>query len=108
MFKPIDSTRVCQPDVAEFGRIGKTAGDFGMQVIFQAPALLDWLAVDFKTHGWKNGLMRQLVYLPLTVSLHRSPKRNLRSIRRISGCRGHRASGSPPKVYATVCRAVTC
>ena len=43
-----------------FGRgIVKSLGDFGMQGDLPSnPELLDWLAVDFKTHGWN---MKRLV-----------------------------------------------
>jgi Protein of unknown function (DUF1553)/Protein of unknown function (DUF1549)/Planctomycete cytochrome C len=47
-----------------FGRgIVKTLGDFGMQGDLPSnPQLLDWLAVDFKTHGWNiKRLVKQIV-----------------------------------------------
>ena len=47
-----------------FGRgIIKTLGDFGMQGELPSnPELLDWLAVDFKTHGWDmKRLVKQIV-----------------------------------------------
>jgi hypothetical protein len=47
-----------------FGRgIVKTLGDFGMQGDLPTnPELLDWLAVDFKTHGWNmKRLVKQIV-----------------------------------------------
>ncbi|HEY9003681.1 MAG TPA: PSD1 and planctomycete cytochrome C domain-containing protein [Mucilaginibacter sp.] len=47
-----------------FGRgIVKTLGDFGMQGELPSnPELLDWLAVDFKTHGWDmKRMVKQIV-----------------------------------------------
>jgi hypothetical protein len=47
-----------------FGRgIVKSAGDFGMQGDLPTnPALLDWLAVDFREHGWNiKRLVKQIV-----------------------------------------------
>lgn len=47
-----------------FGRgIVKTLGDFGMQGELPThPELLDWLAVDFQTHGWNiKRLVKQIV-----------------------------------------------
>jgi hypothetical protein len=47
-----------------FGRgIVKTLGDFGMQGELPSnPELLDWLAVDFKTHSWNiKRLVKQIV-----------------------------------------------
>ena len=47
-----------------FGRgIVKTVGDFGMQGELPThPELLDWLAVDFQTHGWNiKRLLKQVV-----------------------------------------------
>jgi hypothetical protein len=47
-----------------FGRgIVKTVGDFGMQGELPThPELLDWLAVDFQTHGWNiKRLVKQIV-----------------------------------------------
>jgi len=47
-----------------FGRgIVKSLGDFGMQGELPSnPELLDWLAVDFKTHGWDiKRLVKQIV-----------------------------------------------
>ncbi|MEJ7677662.1 MAG: DUF1553 domain-containing protein [Segetibacter sp.] len=47
-----------------FGRgIVKSAADYGMQGSLPShPALLDWLAVDFREHGWNiKRLVKQMV-----------------------------------------------
>jgi len=53
-----------------FGRgIVKTAGDFGMQGELPShPALLDWLAVDFKEHDWD---IKRLVKKMVTSATYR-------------------------------------
>ncbi|GAB2568762.1 PSD1 and planctomycete cytochrome C domain-containing protein [Spirosoma areae] len=53
-----------------FGKgIVKTPGDFGMQGDLPShPALLDWLAVDFREHGWD---IRRLVKQMVTSATYR-------------------------------------
>jgi Protein of unknown function (DUF1553)/Protein of unknown function (DUF1549)/Planctomycete cytochrome C len=47
----------------------KTSGDFGMQGELPShPALLDWLAVDFRTNGWN---IKRLVKQIVTSSVYR-------------------------------------
>ncbi|MFT3705908.1 MAG: PSD1 and planctomycete cytochrome C domain-containing protein [Agriterribacter sp.] len=51
-----------------FGRgIVKSAGDFGMQGSLPSnPQLLDWLAVDFREHGWDIKRLVKQIYMSAT------------------------------------------
>lgn len=51
-----------------FGKgIVKSAGDFGMQGELPThPELLDWLAVDFRTHGWNIKRLLKQIYMSAT------------------------------------------
>ena len=65
-----------------FGRgLVKTAGDFGMQGELPThPELLDWLAVDFKEHGWDiKRLMKQIV---LSATYRQSSKINVENYKK--------------------------
>lgn len=65
-----------------FGKgIVKTSGDFGMQGELPShPALLDWLAVDFRTHGWNiKRLVKQMVMSATYRQSTIAPRRKFRA-----------------------------
>lgn len=64
-----------------FGKgIVKTSGDFGMQGELPShPALLDWLAVDFRVHGWDiKRLIKQMVMSATYRQSATAPAKKLR------------------------------